>query len=84
VSVYELPDDEQTEVTLGEWPIPLARSSAAWAGSRARCRRLLPIRQPVVSGVVVLGLYGVAYLAIAHVAGLRDARTLTRRLLRRR
>jgi putative peptidoglycan lipid II flippase len=46
--------------------------------------RLVPIRQPVVSGIVVLGLFGSGYLAMAHLLGLGEARNLVRRLLRRR
>jgi hypothetical protein len=44
----------------------------------------VPIRQPIASGVAVLGLYGCGYLGIAHLVGLKEARSLLRRLVRRR
>ena len=75
---------------LGHIPLGGATIARAWVAALAAAtaafalHRLVPIRQPVLSGVVVLGLYGAAYLAIAQFLGLGEARTLVRRLLRRR
>jgi putative peptidoglycan lipid II flippase len=75
---------------LGHIPLGGGTIARAWAAALAAAapafalHRLAPIRQPVVSGVVVLGVYGAAYLAIAHLLGLTEARALVRRLLRRR
>ena len=43
---------------------------------------VLPIRQPVVAGTIVLGVYGVLYFAIATALGLGQAKALLRRLRR--
>ena len=65
---------------IGHVPIGGARRLRAWlaalvgAGAAFALHHLAPIRQPVVAGVVVLGLYGALYLALAHALGLPEAR----------
>jgi putative peptidoglycan lipid II flippase len=59
------------------WIAALAAGGAAWA-----LHHYVPIKQPIVSGVVVLGTYGVIYLALALALGIGEARSLVRRLRR--
>jgi putative peptidoglycan lipid II flippase len=66
-------------VVARAWLSALAAAAPAFA-----LHRFAPIRQPVLSGLVVLGVYGGGYLAVAHLLGLGEARALARRLLRRR
>ena len=42
----------------------------------------VPIRQPVLAGMIVLGLYGLIYFALAAALGLAQARSLMRRFRR--
>jgi putative peptidoglycan lipid II flippase len=78
------------ESRIGHVPLGGGAIGRAWIAAIAAAapavaiHRLLPIRQPVVSGVVVLGVYGIVYLLVAYWLGIAEARTLARRLLRRR
>jgi putative peptidoglycan lipid II flippase len=60
------------------WLAALAAAAAAFA-----LHHYAPIRQPVVSGVVVLGVYGALYLGLARALGLPEARQIVARMLRR-
>jgi putative peptidoglycan lipid II flippase len=65
--------------TMGRaWAAALVGVAPAWT-----LHRLAAIRQPVLAGAVVLGVYGAGYLAAAHAFGLPEARRLVRRALRR-
>jgi putative peptidoglycan lipid II flippase len=66
-------------VVLRAWAAAIVAATPAFT-----LHRLAPIHQPVVSGVVVLGVYGAGYLAVAHLVGIAEARSLWRRLSRRR
>jgi putative peptidoglycan lipid II flippase len=59
------------------WIAALAAGGAAWA-----FHRFVPIRQPVISGIAVLGLYGVIYFALTLALGIGEARSLLRRFRR--
>lgn len=62
-----------------------AWAAAAIAGAAAfALHRLLPSADPVLAGLVVLGLFGAVYLAVAHALGLEEARRVFARLSRRR
>ena len=62
-----------------------ALAAALVAGAAAfGLRRVLPLHQPVLVAVVVLGLYGALYLAGTTMLGVPEARGLMRRLRRRR
>ena len=66
---------------LKAWAAALIGGATAFALHHAR-----PIAQPVLSGIVVLGLYGGVYLMVAHAFGLPEAAQIiarARRLLRR-
>jgi putative peptidoglycan lipid II flippase len=61
---------------LGRVPLAGGALVRAWAAALAAAapafalHRLVPIRQPVVSGMVVLGVYGALYLGLARLLGL--------------
>jgi putative peptidoglycan lipid II flippase len=48
-------------------------------GAAFGLHRVLPVRRPLVSGVVVLGVFGVLYLAFALLLRIPEARALTSR-----
>lgn len=60
------------------WAAALLAALPAFALHRA-----IPAGRPVVAGALVLGLYGLLYLAVAHLFGLSEARALVQRLWRR-
>jgi putative peptidoglycan lipid II flippase len=64
---------------LKAWLAASVAAGAAWA-----LHVHLPIRQPVANGVIVLGVYGVAYLALAHALRLPEAAQIFARLKRLR
>ena len=58
------------------WLAALPAAGVAWV--------LRPVLHgPVVSGCLVLGAFGVVYLAITRAMGIATAREITRRLVRR-
>jgi putative peptidoglycan lipid II flippase len=61
------------------WGAAIAAALAAWA-----IKLTLPLAQPVLVGVVVLLPYGVVYVGMTLALGVPEARTATRRLMRRR
>jgi putative peptidoglycan lipid II flippase len=63
---------------LKAWLAALAAGAAAFA-----LHHYVPIHQHIVSGVVVLGVYGLLYLALAHALKLPEARQIVARVLRR-
>jgi putative peptidoglycan lipid II flippase len=74
---------------IGRVPIGGMAALKAWAAATLAAaaalglHHYLHIAQPVMQGVVVLGLYGLLYLGTAHALGLPEARQIVRRLLRR-
>lgn len=78
---------------IGQLGPTATATGRAWAAALVACgaalllHRLLPIHQPVVAGLIVLGAYGAVYLGAARALGLDEARGLIdrlRALLRRR
>jgi len=75
---------------LGPVTISASLIGRAWliallaAGGATACRWMLPSAGNVLRGLVILGVFGVLYLAGAQLAGLLDVTTLARRVLRRR
>jgi putative peptidoglycan lipid II flippase len=75
---------------LGPITLRLSVVGKAWAmaaiaaGMACLLRWVLPVDLRVLRGVVIVGVYGCTYLALAHAAGLMDSARLLRRLLRRR
>jgi putative peptidoglycan lipid II flippase len=76
---------------IGRTPLGGKTALKAWlaaalaAGAAFALHRWLPIRQPVIHGAIVLGLYGVVYLGVAHALGLAQAARMVgraRRILR--
>jgi putative peptidoglycan lipid II flippase len=65
--------------TIGRaWAASLLAALPAWL-----LHHYVAIRQPVVAGAIILGVYGVGYLGLAHAFGLAEARSVVRRVLRR-
>jgi putative peptidoglycan lipid II flippase len=64
---------------LKAWLAAGVAAGAAWA-----LHVHLPIRQPLAHGVLVLGVYGVGYLSLAHALGLPEAAQIFQRLKRLR
>ena len=63
------------------WSYPTPRSSAAVAAAIAVALKLvLPVRNRIVVGVIVLGAFGVAYLVTTIALNVPEARVLARRL----
>jgi len=73
---------------IGRVPIGGQKTALAWAAAVLAgaggfaLHRLAPIQQPVVAGIVVLGVYGSLYLGAAAAFGLPEARSVARRLER--
>jgi putative peptidoglycan lipid II flippase len=70
---------------IGRVPMAGGTVARAWAAALVAAapafalHRLVSIPSPVVAGVVVLGLYGAVYLALARALGLAEARRILRR-----
>lgn len=70
---------------LGDVTLPGKLVAQAWAVAAASAavatllRWVIGVDQPVVRGVVMLGVYGSLYLGVAQITGLLDVRTLLRR-----
>ena len=75
---------------LGDVTMRARRVAHAWAIATGAAilasglRWVLPLNQPAIRGVVILGVFGTLYLASAQAAGLLDGTSLLRRVLRRR
>lgn len=73
---------------IGRTGIPLALLVRLWgsaivaAGAGLALRRLLPVHQPIVLAIFLLGTYGVVYLALTAGLGVAEAGGLLRRLKR--
>ena len=74
---------------IGRTGIPLRRLAILWgsaglaAGIALGAHTLLPPIRPLVSGVIVIGLFGATYFASTAVAGVEQASELSASVLRR-
>jgi putative peptidoglycan lipid II flippase len=73
---------------IGRTGIPLSLSVRLWgsavvsAGAGLLIRRLVPVHQPIVLAIFLLGTYGAVYLALTAGLGVAEAGGLLRRLKR--
>ena len=71
---------------IGRTGIPLGLSARLWgsaivaAAAGLALRRLVPVHQPIVLAIFLLGTYGVVYLALTAGLGVAEAGGLLRRL----
>jgi putative peptidoglycan lipid II flippase len=74
---------------IGRVPLGTGAALRAWAaalvaaGVAFALHRFVAIAQPILRGVVVLGVYGAVYLAAAYALGLPEARQILAKLRRR-
>jgi putative peptidoglycan lipid II flippase len=59
----------------GVWTAAVMGAAAAWLA-----RAVIPVQQPLIRAIFLLGTFGLVYLGVTTVWGLPEARRLTRRL----
>ena len=71
------------ERTAG-YAMRLFLAAAVAAGVGWGLKVTVGIEQPVVRGLVILGSYGITFLGVTRLLGIREAASLLRRIARRR